>query len=588
MSNLTQSPRNVTGMAVFLLALVTLILYGHTLHVPWYMDDISAIVENPLVRDLSAAWRGVWQSRGLVTLTFALNYRYGALDPASYHLLNIMIHFGCGSLAFLLLRRVFKDQPGWALCGALIFIAHPLQTQAITYTVQRMASLSALFFLLALYLFVRSHELLKTGVPFRSAVHLRCYAGALLSGALSLLCKENAAVLPLALLLFVRFFVTPQPQWRALLYATAPFALLPLMVALYQFLPLFTGATSLNEVATLTQLASLQGNSPLTYLVTEFSVLWIYLRLLVLPYGQALNHDYPIVRELLTWQNGFALLGLLALVYVAWQQRQRRPALAFGICWFFLTLAVESSIIPLDPLFEHRLYLPIFGFSVMVVDSLRRLPWPQVARIGAGLILLVLAILTWQRNELWNHPIAFYQDNLRIAPRSERANNGLGTSYYAAGRLREAEIAFRKTLEINPKYYYNYRNLPLLYNKLGRFDETIALLKQGITYFPEDVSMYNNLAILYDHLATTSQSADQNAQAVRYFEAAMKIDARNSQLTGNLARHYKRLGQLAEAEKFYRQALAINPRDEQCRADLADIYLRSGRYAEAERLRHPP
>lgn len=585
MSDPTPRHWSDTWWALFFLAVATLILYGHTLHVPWYMDDTSFIIENPLIRNLSAAWRGAWQPRGFVTLTFALNYKYGGLDPAGYHLVNILIHFTCGSVALLLLRRIFKDNPVLALWGALIFIVHPLQTQAVTYTVQRMASLSALFFLLAIYLFIRSREILANGPDFWSYAHLGWYSGALFCGALAVLSKENAAVLPLALLLFARFFIAPPQQWRSLLCAVAPFALLPLLVGIYKFFPLVSGSAELNQVSVYANLASLQGNGPLPYLFTEFSVLWVYLRLLFLPYGQALDHDYPIVRDLLTVSNGVALLGLLLLVWFAWQQRQRRPVLSFGIFWFFLTLAVESSIIPLDPLFEHRLYLPIFGFSVIVAEALRRSPWPKAAMVGAGGVIIVLGVLTWQRNELWNDPISFYQANLRIAPRSERVHNGLGYSYYAVGRSRDAEEIFLKTLEINPRYYYNFGNLPMLYQQQGLINEAIALLEKGLTYFPGDAAMYNNLACIYDNYAATAQSAYHNAQAERYFEAAMKSDPKFFKAFGNLGRHYKRLGRFSEAEALLRRSLALNPLDAQFQGDLADIYIRSGRFTEAATLK---
>lgn len=570
-----------SGGAALLLGLLTFILYGHTLHVPWYMDDAAMIVENPLIRDLPTALCDFWKPRGIVALTFALNYHFSGLDPASYHLVNIFIHFVAGHLVFLLLRRIFTGDRLLALCGALLFIAHPLQTQAITYTTQRATSLAGLFFLLAIYLFVRSREVLLTGVAFRSAAHLLWYGGALLAGALAMLCKENAAVLPFALLLFESFFVSPLPGWKIRLCSIAPFAFLPLAVGF----SMLASAESLGQASNYANLASLQGNSPVHYLVTEFSVLWIYLRLFLFPIGQALDHDYPIVREIISLQNGLALLGLLLLAWFAWRKKEEWPALSFGISWFFLTLAIESSVVPLDPLFEHRLYLPLFGLVVVSMDGLRRISWPK-ATIAVGCSLLIpLAILTWQRNQLWNDPIAFYEDNLRRAPKSERASNGLGLSYYAGGRLPEAEAAFLHTLAINPKYFYNYGNLPALYQQQGRVDEAIALLEQGINYFPEHAVLYNNLGCIYDNLAASAHSSYQNAQAVRHFEQAIKLDPKFAPAFGNLGRHYKRLGALREAEPLLRQAVALNPQDVQFRADLADILQRTGRFAEAAAVR---
>lgn len=575
------SPRYAEWWSILLVSLVVILLYAHTLHVPWYMDDASTIVENPLVHNLGAAWSGVLQPRGITTLSFALNYQLGGLGVSGYHLVNIAIHILCGSLVQLLLRRIFRDGWLWPLFGALFFVVHPLQTQAVTYTTQRMASLSALFFLLGLYLFVRSREQLAAGSRFRSAVHLGWYAGALLSGALAMLSKESAAVLPLALVLFARFFSSPPPKWKSLLLAVGPFFLVPLVMGLYHLVPVLTGAERLSTITNFANLASLQGNSPFRYLVTEFSVLWIYLRLLFYPYGQALDHDYPVVRELLTWQNSMALLGLLVLGWIAWRQRKDWPVFTFAVAWYFLTLAVESSVIPLDPLFEHRLYLPMFGYAAALADGARRLPWPQVGMLGAVLLILVLSVFTWRRNLLWNDQVAFYQSNLRIAPRSERVNNGLAASYYAAGRLAEAESYFKKTLELNPGYLYNYGNLPALYLQQGRVGEAIALYEKGLGYLPNNAILYNNLAVVYENLAAKNGGSYENARAVQLFEQALKLDRRCAPAFINLGRHYKRIGRLDEAVALLLQGVGASPLDAAARADLAEVYLKLGWLAAA-------
>lgn len=191
----------VSGLLPVLAILgVVALLYGHTLHAPWYLDDQSAINDNPLVVNLGLAWRQLMALRGVAILSFALNHALSGWSLAGFHLVNILIHAACGGLVLLLLRRVFPEAPYFPLLGALLFVAHPLQTEAVTYIVQRMTSLSALFFLLSLYLFVRSRELLASGS------------------------KENSVVLPLALLLFVVAFLPGERLRRPLLLALTPFA----------------------------------------------------------------------------------------------------------------------------------------------------------------------------------------------------------------------------------------------------------------------------------------------------------------------------------------------------------------------------
>ena len=123
------------------------ILYSNTLHVPWYMDDINNILDNQAVHSLGEAWQALFTSaRGFVNLTFAVNYALGGDNVVGFHVVNIAIHLLTSCLVFLLLKRVFRRNGLFAVGGALIFLAHPLQTQAVTYIVQRATGLAALFF----------------------------------------------------------------------------------------------------------------------------------------------------------------------------------------------------------------------------------------------------------------------------------------------------------------------------------------------------------------------------------------------------------------------------------------------------------
>jgi tetratricopeptide (TPR) repeat protein len=448
---------------LFCLAAIALLgaaLYGHTLHVPWYMDDLPAIVDNPAIRDLEAGLRHLLAPRGAATLSFALNYRLGGLDPVGFHLLNTAIHLANGCLVYLLLKRVGRNGSRLPLAGALLFGAHPLQTQAVTYVVQRMTILSGLFFLLALYLFARAREDLAAGRPWHSPAHLGLYGASLLAGMLALLAKETAVVLPFALILYARFFLPEQGrQWKSLLPWVAPFLLPPLFYAAAHLLGPLTAGESLQKLASTRQLVSQQGNSPLRYLATEGQVLWIYLRLLVVPWGQALDHDYAVVRSLLNLKSAAGLLGLAGLGWLAWRLRCRHPQLAFAIGWFFLTLAVESSVIPLDPLVEHRLYLPMFGFAVALPALARLVPKEKARLAGLVGILVLLSLLTWKRNALWNDPVAFHEENLRRAPASERVRVNLARSYLEQGRHWQAEKVAREAIRINPGYEIAHHNL---------------------------------------------------------------------------------------------------------------------------------
>lgn len=554
---------------VLTIALVGILLYGHTLHVPWYLDDINKVVAPHSGHGLGQAVAGLFGQRGLTMLTFALNYRFGGLNPVGYHLVNIGIHLGAACFVLLLLRRVFPRQNGYAFFGALLFVAHPLQTQAVTYVVQRMASLSALFFLLALYLFVRGRERLASGIPWRDPRHLACYLGALVAEVLAIIAKENAVILPLALLLFAWFFLMQEDSdWKPLLTYTAPFFLAPLVFGiLYLIMPMLHGA----EFAALghtDRMASLEGNSPLHYLVTQFSVQWLYIRLLFLPYGQALDYGYPISRELVTLKSAAGMFGLISLVLLAVRLRRKQPVIAAGILWFFLTLCIESSLLPLDPVNEHRLYLPMFGFAMLLPALVDLLPRPAVRSGLLIAFLLIIAVLTWRRNALWNDHIAFDEDNLRRSPNNERVCLDLAFSYLAAKRNAEALPLLERAVQLRPGLsQVPYLKLPDLYFDQGRYAEARQILEEGIRFYPEVGSLYNSLAVL--HILNKD---DQGA--VELLHRGMTVAPSFAKSYATMGKLLLNQGRAVEAEYYVRQGLALASGDAEMTLLLEDALSR--------------
>lgn len=548
------------------------LLYSQTLQVPWYLDDIRAIVENPSIRQLQNALDNLFvSSRGFVDFTFALNYHFGQTELPGYHLVNIAIHLLTSCLVFLLLRRVFRHRPSLALCGALVFVAHPLQTQAVTYIVQRTTSLAALFFFLALYLYVLSRE----APNHRWARHWALYLAALLSGALAVLAKENTAVLPMAIILFDRYFLAKEDRlaWRRQWLIVAPFALAPAVLAIKSLmLPILTEG-GLTHIGGTPDLVHLRHLSPLNYLVTEFSVIWIYLRLLFFPHGQALDYDVPIVATLWSLKNVIALVGVMALLATAVYLRRKLPLVSAGILWFFLSLSVESTIIPLDPVFEHRLYIPMFGFILVVMAGFARLPG-KTAWAGGVLLVGILAILTWQRNQLWNDPIAFYQDNLEQAPRSERVHVELANAYRKQGFLDQAETLYHQALAINPDYAPTYVNLSVVYVTKKRFFEAEAILLKGLRSKPREYRLYNNLGVLYNRLG-------QFDQAAAYLKNGLQVNPDNASLHFNLALALARLGQRDEAIQHYQRSIALDKTKPDTYFNLGMALYRQGHRQEA-------
>lgn len=560
------------------IAVLGVLVYGHTLSAPWYFDDMPNIVDNIAIRDLGQSMRNLLTSgRGLPQLTFALNYRFGGLEVAGYHLVNIAIHILCAGLVLLILKRVFRSSPWLPLLGAMLFLVHPLQTQAVTYIVQRMTSLAGLFSFLSLYLFIRFREEMENrphGFTFRLGI---CYLFSLGCGALALLSKQNAAILPLALLLFDSYFLPHQrlDSFKKRFLVVLPFFVLPLWFTYQQVLaPLFQGEEVISELAAPLNLASQQHLSVLNYFVTEFSVIWLYIRLLFLPYGQVLDYSYPVVSTVLTWKNFLALAGIVALLFGAFLGRRRLPLISCGIFWFFLALTVESTFIPLDPAFEHRLYVPMFGFVLVVVGLLQLLPRPRLGNLLLLLLVMVFAGMAWLRNDLWNDPIALVEDNLRQTPRNERMNVALSKSYLDAGRLDAALTLLQRAVQINPKFESAYLNLSAIYFQKGENDRALAALQKGLAVNPASERLNNNLGTYYLRIG-------QLEKARPYLEQVIASNPLYPDAYLNLGIYFDETEQLERAIAHYQKAIALSHENAAAHINLASVYYRQERFPEA-------
>ncbi|HZZ85251.1 MAG TPA: tetratricopeptide repeat protein [Anaeromyxobacteraceae bacterium] len=524
------------------LLLLTLLAYSGSFGGAFQFDDQRSIVDNPVIRDLRnflPGGEGYHQrpNRSVAYLTFALNHRAGGLAPAGYHAVNLAIHLLNGLLVLALVRLAFRTPrlAGSALApraseiaavAALLFATHPLQTQAVTYVVQRITSLATTFCLLTLVLYLR-WRLAPSG-PSRRPARAAGYLLLLLTAALAMRTKEIAFTFPLVIALFDLYLL--DGPWTTRLAALAP------LVACMGIIPATVlstagAAADFGDVQRLTRVQTSLGR--LDYLATELPVMATYLRLLVLPLGQNLDHDFPLFHSFLAAPVAASALLLGSLVaFGCWLLLARtRPGprpldpaarlVALGIAWFFLALLLESSVIPIvDVIFEHRAYLPSVGFFLAVSAGggllARRLgdARGRVLFLGAGLALAAgLSAATYARNEVWATPLSLWADAAAKSPGKSRPQNNLGAALDAAGRDDEALPHVLAAIRLDPgnaEAHYNlgrirlvqgdyagaldslqtavalqpaqpeaWANLAAVLNRLRRFDETVRLVGDG-------------------------------------------------------------------------------------------------------------
>ncbi|MDZ4184990.1 MAG: tetratricopeptide repeat protein [Desulfuromonadales bacterium] len=507
---------------LLLIFAVGLVCYAHTFAVPFYFDDISCIVNNPVVHDLSKLLRlgdygqlGINEdirnnivTRIVTYLTFAANYRLHGLNVGGYHLVNLLLHLCNAILVYQLVRFLPRTDAEanpettvridrLALVIALLFVAHPVQTNAVTYIVQRFSLLATCFYLTALLAYGQS----AIAASCRSRRTL--YGIAFVTTILAMYSKEIAFTLPVMIVLYDLAFLSGGRRARLKRMAPilATLILLPATVLTLSFFSTNTGGSLGNAL----DLATLSGEpvSRSDYFITQWRVIVTYMRLLLLPVGLNLDYDYPVYTSLFHWKvllSGL-LVGALSLTGLAmlYQHSGRKESdfsirlIGFGLVWFFLTLVMESSFIRLDDiLFEYRLYLPSIGFIVAAATLGDRgimaltTSWPRSWGRPAAFIVCVtlvgsLGITTIMRNQLWRDPLRLWQDTVNKSPWKSRPLGNLANEYGMQGRFAEAFPLFAKAKTLDPKSWippYQLGQIYLVFNQPAQAIDELQLSVQ--------------------------------------------------------------------------------------------------------------
>lgn len=478
--------------ALAIMAAVAICYHG-VLHSPFLFDDLHYIKANDVIRDISdigALWT-FNPSRFLVFLSLAANYYFGGLDTFGYHLFNIAVHMANSLLVMVFVEKLATAWRGglagrpWSwlpFVSAMIFAAHPLQTQAVTYIWQRNASMAAFFYLSSMTLYLSAA--VEGKEPARRAKLRRM--GALICATAAMFTKQTAVTLPVALAMLELFFVNPAGA-RERIRRLAPFFGIMFIIPILAF----TGMSrEIEDVAVLWEKVPAHKE----YFLTQLNVIVTYIRLLALPVNQNLDYNYPIARSISdSAVSAGILLGLVALAFY-----RRDRIFSFGVLFFFLALSVESSVFPLeDVIFEHRAYLPsagaIIAFWASVFYMLEGLSpvWFNKRPVVIAMTLAFIAVAsgyataTINRNEVWRDGETLWTDVVKKSPGKARPLNNLGTMYFAKHDYDMAEKLFLQAVAVDPKYANSLYNLGTVGLRRGDLDTALKYFDESITISPQ-------------------------------------------------------------------------------------------------------
>jgi len=437
----------------FLVVLMVCLAYANALQASFQFDDWDVIVRDSRVQSLMAWWTSLPGMRPLLKLSYALNHASGA-GVAGFHALNVLIHAGNGLLILFLVRR-FAAQlgegpvtAGWlALATALIFVLHPVQTEAVTYASGRSTSLSAFFALGSIAVWVKARA--QAGRP----VQMFLVSPLLMLAAMAT--KESAAIVPAVLLLWEATDTSRPFRWRGVFARTGMHWLL-LVVGLVVALSLpayrdFLATSLATRTVTGNLLAQVQG---IRYLAGQLLNIDRMNADPALPVNLNLDADGALTLVVLV------IVGALGLANV-----RRFPLPAFAILWFFLWLAPTNSLLArLDLVNDRQLYVALAGPALLLAAAIRRLATyqPRFAVIAFVLVLGLTGLATHLRNEVYRDEVTFWRDVVGQSPHNARAFNNLGVALADQCDLPRAEAAWRRALRLDPGYVRAAVNLQLL------------------------------------------------------------------------------------------------------------------------------
>lgn len=565
----------------FLISALICLIYSNTLNASWHFDDEPNILLNSYLHLTNLHWKSLagtlisqsgWSNpelyRPISCFTFALNWYFGQDDPTGYHIVNIVIHIIIAFFLFLVLLQIMrlvdtreKDNPKHyfiALLAAALWAAAPIQAQAVTYIVQRMASLAAMFTILAIYSYLKARTE-KHHIRWGILCVLFFFAG--------IGSKENAVMLPASLLLLEFSFFSHQISKQKVIWIAAiSFVALLAGFCITHF---FLGKNLFNifNPSRLTDSYARRSFTLSERILTEPRIIFIYLSQIFFPLVSRLSlvHDIQLSTSLFTpWNTLPAIATILALIVLSFIFLKKYPVFSFPVLFFFLNHVVESTILPLELIFEHRNYLPSFflllPISYIVAQAIYRpSKLSSIGRVaittGTVCFLILSGHATYTRNLAWANEGTLWTDGIQKAPSSPRAAGFLGRWYQKNGKIQEAYFYFQKSLQNSHLAPTPEQSQLSALQALGEIHYTLDQYEQALTYFDQCLALKKDNMYCLTNRAQLYLQLDLPKKSLN--DAEVLVTKYPSYLFGKYltASANYQLGELAKSQKYMQKII---------------------------------
>jgi tetratricopeptide (TPR) repeat protein len=594
--------------AAVLLVTSVILAYSNSLNGAWAMDD--ALTQGSIGIH---SFYDLIGFRKVAYLTFLLNYRIGSFDPAHFRFVNILIHVVNVFLVYILAyktTRLHFEMSGEnteessskafsaAIIGSALFALHPININAVAYIIQRMASLSTLFVLAALIIYINARQ--TSARPLAFFLYLASVACMILG----IFSKENAVMAIPLIMLYDYVFLSRfrMREFSIKLSVIVGIGALSVGLASY-FLNLHVAVLDLvNMLMDFHKPLSDRGWmaidvswTPFQHILTEFRVVSRYIFLLFLPLPGFLVFDwlgYPVsqgVFEPVT--TILSIIFLLCITGFSFLKIKRYPFLCFGILWYFIAVSLESFFaLGADLYFEHRNYLPVSGLMVglagHIMTSFRPNMKEKTVFMTALIVCCILGSLTFWRNTVWKDPITLWEDTVTKDPSNYRAYGNLGVSYRSQGLTDKSIQTYQEALRLKPDYAEGHYNIAIAYQMKGLYENAESHYMAAIRSAPDHARAFNNLCLVY-------RFREEIDRAIEHCQAAVSINPDFHDARYNLGNVYLENFLYDEAIEQYKAALEIRHEFPEAHYNLGKTYHYKGlideaieQYKEAIRLKH--
>jgi tetratricopeptide (TPR) repeat protein len=571
---------------------VLFVIYGNSLQGEWHFDDHYNITENVNVHLKDLSWEQIkdtFHIRGVIRrpvsyFIFALNYYAGGLDTFGYHLVNLMIHYITSVFLFLIIyntlrlpllrERYGKSAYAIALLSSFLWAVNPLQVTAVSIIVQRMASMAGMFYLISIYSYLkgRTTESLWKSILF--------FILSVLAALLAFGTKQNAAMLPVVMFLYDLFLI--QGISKETIKINAKIFMIPLLILLALGI-YFTGLSSL--------LAGYESR-PFTLterLLTEPRIVVFYLSLLFYPLSSrlALLHDIDISTSLFhPFTTLPAILLILSTFLLACFLSRRRPLIAFSIIFFFVNHIIESSVIPLELIYEHRNYIPsMFIFvpiGILLIHVLDYFSYRKslqiVVAMGMVVVMVTQGHTVFARNVILTYEKSLWIDNILKYPTLSRPHSNLGKTLFREGNYLMALLEYAQSLEA-ARYsslkepLLNHVNAGNCYLMIEGHDD------RALDQYSKAIGKYGALtAEAYDGMAFLMLKKGDTTLSKNYIEKALTYKPNCAVLHNNYALILLKYNKLDEAIREAHTAMTLQKNYADPYPILGEAFRKKGNY----------